>query len=114
MAVASADVPPRTSYSVRDEENLVLAGFLSFADEPLADAAEALASLRRDGVEMKIISGDNDRVTGHVCAEVGVDPGRIVTGDDLERLTDPALQHASESTREARVSPAQKIQSFLL
>ena len=109
LAVAYVDVPPRASYSVKDEDNLVLAGFLSFADEPLADAAEALASLRRDGVETKIISGDNDRVTGHVCAEVGVDPGQIVTGDDLEKLTDPALQHATESTRVfARVSPAQK------
>jgi len=109
LAVAYADVPPRASYSVRDEQNLVLAGFLSFADEPMADAAEALASLRRDGVETKIISGDNGRVTGHVCAEVGVDPGQIVTGDDLEKLTDPALQHATESTRVfARVSPAQK------
>ena len=109
LAVAYADVPPRTSYSVRDEQNLVLAGFLSFADEPLADAAEALASLKRDGVETKIISGDNDRVTGHVCAEVGIDAGQIVTGDDLEKLTEPALQHATESTRVfARVSPAQK------
>jgi P-type Mg2+ transporter len=109
LAVAYADVPPRTTYSVRDEQNLVLAGFLSFADEPLADAAEALASLRRDGVETKIISGDNDRVTGHVCAEVGIDAGQIVTGDDLEKLTEPALQHATESTRVfARVSPAQK------
>ncbi len=109
LAVAYINVPPRPSYSVRDEQNLVLAGFLSFADEPLTDAAEALASLRRDGVETKIISGDNDRVTGHVCAEVGIDPGRIVTGDDLEKLTEPALQHATESTRVfARVSPAQK------
>jgi Mg2+-importing ATPase len=109
LAVAYADVPPRTSYSVRDEENLVLAGFLSFADEPLADAAEMLASLKRDGVNMKVISGDNDRVTAHVCAEVGVEAGRIMTGDDLEKMTDPALQHAAENTHVfARVSPAQK------
>jgi len=109
LAVAYADVPPRASYSVNDEQNMVLAGFLTFADEPLADAAEALASLRRDGVELKIISGDNDRVTAHVCAEVGVNAGQIVTGDDLEQMTDPALQHAVESAPVfARVSPAQK------
>ncbi len=109
LAVAYAEVPPRASYSVNDEQNLVLAGFLTFADEPLADAAEALASLKRDGVELKVISGDNDRVTAHVCTQVGVDAGRIVTGDDLEKMTDPALQHAAENARVfARVSPAQK------
>lgn len=109
LAVAYAEVPTRASYSVNDEQNLVLAGFLTFADEPLADAAEALASLRRDGVELKVISGDNDRVTAHVCTEVGVNAGRIVTGDDLEKMTDPALQHAAENARVfARVSPAQK------
>lgn len=109
LAVAYAEVPQRASYSAKDEQNLILAGFLSFADEPLADAAQALASLKKDGVEMKVISGDNDRVTGHVCAEVGVNPGRIITGDELEGMTDPALQHTSEETRVfARISPAQK------
>ncbi len=109
LAVAYVEVPPREKYSAKDEQNLVLAGFLSFADEPLPDAAQALASLKRDGVEMKVISGDNDRVTGHICAEVGVDPGRIITGDELEKMTDPALQRASETVRVfARVSPAQK------
>ena len=109
LAVAYAEVPTRASYSLNDEQNLVLAGFLTFADEPLADAADALASLRRDGVELKVISGDNVRVTAHVCTQVGVDAGRIVTGDDLEKMTDPALQHAAENARVfARVSPGQK------
>jgi len=109
LAVAYVEVPARASYSVKDEQDLILVGFLSFADEPLADAAQALASLEQDGVEMKVISGDNDRVTAHVCAMVGVDPEPIITGDELEKMTDPALQHASEETRVfARISPAQK------
>jgi P-type Mg2+ transporter len=109
LAVAYVEVPPRANYSVKDEQNLIFAGFLSFADEPLADAAQALASLKRDGVELKVISGDNDRVTGHVCAEVGIDPSRIVTGEELERMTDPALQHETEAAHVfARISPAQK------
>ena len=109
LAVAYAEVPLRDSYSIADERNLILAGVLSFSDEPLADAAEAIASLQRDGVDMKVISGDNARVTGHVCAEVGVGLGRIVTGDALEKMTDPALQHASEASHVfARISPAQK------
>ena len=109
LAVAYVAVPARSNYSVQDERNLILAGFLSFADAPLADAAQALASLKQDGVELKVISGDNDLVTAHVCAQVGIEPGQITTGDDLERMTDPALAHVAEETRVfARISPAQK------
>jgi Mg2+-importing ATPase len=109
LAVAYVEVPVLPDYSVKDERNLILAGFLSFADEPLPDAAQAVASLKQDGVEIKVISGDNDRVTGHVCTEVGVDPGKIITGEDVEKMTDPALSHVAEETRVfARISPAQK------
>jgi Mg2+-importing ATPase len=94
---------------VADERNLILAGFLTFSDEPLADAAQVMDSLKQDGVEVKVISGDNDRVTGHVCSKVGITFGHILTGDELERMTDPALGHDVEETRVfARISPAQK------
>ena len=109
LAVAYVEVPARPNYSVGDECNLILAGFLTFSDEPLADAAQVMASLKQDGVEVKVISGDNDRVTGHVCAQVGIASGHILTGDELERMTDPALGHDVEETRVfARISPAQK------
>jgi len=109
LAVAYAEVPAQADYSVKDERNLILAGFLSFADQPLPDAAQILTSLKEDGVEMKVISGDNDRVTSHVCAEVGLDTGRVITGEDLERMTDPALTVVSQQTHVfARISPAQK------
>ena len=59
--------------------------------------------------EVKVISGDNDRVTGHVCTQVGIDPGQIVTGEEMDRMTDPALAHVADETRVfARISPAQK------
>ncbi len=109
LAVAYVEVPMLPDYSVKDERNLILAGFLTFSDEPLPDAAQIVASLKQDGVETKVISGDNDRVTGHVCTEVGVDPGKIITGEDVEKMTDPALSHVVEETRVfARISPAQK------
>ena len=109
LAVAYVEVPARPNYSVGDECNLILAGFLTFSDEPLADAAQVMESLKQDGVEVKVISGDNDRVTGHVCAQVGIASGHILTGDELERMTDPALGHDVEETRVfARISPAQK------
>jgi Mg2+-importing ATPase len=109
LAVAYVEVPARANYSVQDERNLILAGFLSFSDAPLADAAQVLASLKQDGVEVKVISGDNDRVTGHVCAQVGIEPGQIINGEELDRLTDLALAHVAEETHVfARISPAQK------
>ena len=109
LAVAYVEVPARPDYSIKDERNLILAGFLSFADPPLPDAAQVLASLKQDGVEVKVISGDNDRVTGHVCAQVGIEPGHIATGDELDHTTDPALARLSEETRAfARISPVQK------
>lgn len=109
LAVAYVEVPARPDYSVQDERNLILAGFLTFSDAPLPDAAPALASLKQDGVELKVISGDNDVVTGHVCSQVGIDPGQIITGDELDHMTDPALAHDAEETRVfARISPVQK------
>ncbi len=109
LAVAYVDVPARADYSVKDERDLILAGFLTFSDEPLPDAAQVLASLKHDGVEVKVISGDNDSVTGHVCTQVGIDPGQIVTGEEMEQMTDPALGHVAEQTHVfARISPAQK------
>jgi len=109
LAVAYVEVPACANYSVGDERNLVLVGFLSFSDVPLPDAAQVLASLKQDGVEVKVISGDNDRVTGHVCTQIGIEPGKIITGEDLDRMTDPALAHDAEEARVfARISPAQK------
>jgi Mg2+-importing ATPase len=109
LAVAYAEVEARCNYSADDERSLVLAGFLAFSDPPLPDAAEALAALRRDGVEVKIVTGDGDLVTAHVCSQVGLEPGKIVLGDELERMSDAALEHVAEATAVfARVSPAQK------
>jgi P-type Mg2+ transporter len=109
LAVAYGEVPVQTNYSVADERGLTLAGFLSFSDEPLPDAEQALAALKQDGLEVKIISGDNDRVTDHVCTLVGINHGQIVTGEEMDRMTDPALAHTAENTNVfARISPGQK------
>jgi Mg2+-importing ATPase len=65
--------------------------------------------LKRDGVAVKIITGDSDLVTSHICGAVGIDPGKIVLGDEIEHMSDSALAHvADRSTVFARVSPAQK------
>jgi P-type Mg2+ transporter len=109
LAVAHAAVEARANYSAAAERDLVLAGFVTFADKPLPDACAALAGLRAAGVHVKIITGDSDLVTSQVCAQVGLDAGKIVLGEEIERMTDPALQAvAEETTVFARASPAQK------
>ena len=109
LAVAYAPVAQQTAYRKDEETRMVLAGFLTFADHPLPTAAAALRALQHDGVQVKILTGDNELVTRHVCAEVGLNVERIVLGDELERMTDAALGHVAEQTTVfARVSPVQK------
>lgn len=109
LAVAYAQVEARPNYAPEDEVNLTLAGFLTFADPLLPDAAEALAALEAEGIEVKIITGDGDLVTAHVCRQVGLNSGDIVLGEEIEKMTDLALAHVAEETSVfARVSPAQK------
>jgi Mg2+-importing ATPase len=109
LAVACRAVPPQQSYEPSDERDLVLAGFLTFNHPPCPDALETLAALRRDAVVVKILTGDTDLVARHVCKQVGLDPGRIVLGDEVDRMTDPALGETVERTAIfARISPAQK------
>ncbi len=109
LAVAYTTAPLQAAYSARDERGLVLAGFVTFFDPPMEGVAETLRALRRDGVAVKILSGDNELVVRHVCGQVGLDSTRVVTGDEITRMTDSALAVVAEQTTVfARVSPAQK------
>ena len=109
LAVAYRDIESKNVCSADDESALVLAGYLAFADPPRPDAARTVAALRQDGVQLKIVTGDNELVTHHICEQVGLDTSSAVLGDEIERMTDSALQHVVEETTVfARVSPAQK------
>ncbi|HEX2349062.1 MAG TPA: magnesium-translocating P-type ATPase [Ktedonobacterales bacterium] len=109
LAVAYRAVPAQEAYTNTDESSLTLAGYVAFTDPPIAGVAETLAALRRDGIEVKILTGDNDLVARHVCEQVGLDASQVVLGDQLEHMSDVALQHVAENTTVfARVSPAQK------
>ncbi len=109
LAVAYARVTDQPVYAARDERELVLAGFVTFFDPPMEGVAETLRALRRDGVVVKILTGDSELVAQHVCGQVGLDSARIVGGDEIERMTDSALAAVAEqATVFARVSPAQK------
>jgi Mg2+-importing ATPase len=109
LAVAYRWLEPRASYARNDETDLVLAGFVSFADRVLSHVADVLAELKRDGITVKILTGDNELVAQHLCRSVALDDRRIVIGDDIALIDDAALGHLAEQASVfARVSPLQK------
>lgn len=109
LAVGFARVPVQPKYTKDDEKGLVLAGYLAFSDPVLADSVAALAALKRDGVEVKILTGDNELVAKHVCEQVGLDSARIVLGEEVAQTSDSAIGVVAEKTTVfARVSPSQK------
>ena len=109
LAVAYRPVPHEAAYSIADERELRFAGFAAFLDPPCEGVAEMLAALKADGIAVKIITGDNELVTQHICRQVGLDADEIVLGDAVERMSDPALAAVAERTEVfARVSPMQK------
>jgi Mg2+-importing ATPase len=109
VAVAWREVPPQEVYGPADERDLTLAGFVAFSDPVLPDARRMIERLRRDGVEIKILTGDNERVARHVCGKVGLEGERLVLGAEIDAMTDTALAAVAERASVfARVSPAQK------
>ena len=110
LAVAYRTLHSHGACSLADESSLTLAGFLAFSDPPTTDAADSLAALKRDGVQVKILTGDHELVARHVCGDVGLDNPQIITGDQLDDMSDPALGNVAERvTVFARVSPMQKL-----
>ncbi|HCG29105.1 MAG TPA: magnesium-translocating P-type ATPase [Chloroflexi bacterium] len=110
LAIACRTLPAGEGlFSIADERDLTLAGYLAFLDPPLPDVAETVAMLAQDGVALKILTGDNDLVARHVCEAVGIDTSRVVLGDEIERMSDAEFSAVVQLWSVfARVSPAQK------
>jgi P-type Mg2+ transporter len=109
VAVATRNADGRRKLTPEDEQNLQLEGFLTFLDPPKPDAGDAIAALRRLGVEVKVITGDNDVVAKKVCADIGLEVRGAMTGPELDKLDDQQLAAAlPDTTIFARVTPEQK------
>ena len=110
LAVAYKWLPPEDrTYTVDDEKDFVLAGYVAFLDPPKETARQAIAALRDYGVAVKIITGDNEVVTRKICKEVGLPIEHALLGKDVEKLSDAKLQEAAElTTIFAKMSPMQK------
>ena len=97
----------QTNYSVADESDLTLLGFIAFLDPPKDSAGAAIAALNQSVVAVKILTGDNETVK--ICREVGLEVDRIALGPEIEKMDDAALADLSSSvTVFAKLSPNQK------
>lgn len=110
LAIAYREFP-RTQqvFSVADESDLILLGYIAFFDPPKDSAAKAIVTLRNAGVITKVLTGDNALVTRKVCRDVGLEADEIITGDRLLGLTQDQLGDLVEKhDLFARLSPTQK------
>ena len=110
IAVAQKTNPsPVGQFSVRDEKDMVLIGFLAFLDPPKKTAKAAISALKDYGVTVKILTGDNEKVTRTICRQVGLNVDKILLGDEMDTLSDEELGKLAENiTVFAKLSPTQK------
>jgi Mg2+-importing ATPase len=112
VAVAYKEMPGASDdpvYSVKDESDLILLGFLAFLDPPKASAGEALKRLLALNVNVKVLTGDNEIITAHICKEVGMPVEQLLLGSRIEAMSDTDLATASRATSVfARLAPAHK------
>jgi Mg2+-importing ATPase len=110
LGVAWREITPDHPHAVvGDEAELVFAGFAAFLDPPKESAAKALAALKESGVDVKIVTGDSDLVTRHVCTQLNIPITGLLTGKEIAQMDDAALQARVVTVNLfCRVNPAQK------
>lgn len=110
IAVAHKTNPaPVGKFSVSDESGMVLIGFLAFLDPPKESTANAIKALHEHGVAVKILTGDNEKVTRCICKQVGLESTEMLLGSQFDEMTDNELaKKAKKITIFAKLSPSQK------
>ncbi|MDD4915939.1 MAG: magnesium-translocating P-type ATPase [Methylococcales bacterium] len=110
IAVAVREFPPtRDNFSIADEAQLLLVGYIAFLDPPKESATPALLALANHGIDVKILTGDNELVTAKICRSVGLPITTPVFGQQIDAMNDEELGVEAETTRLfVRLSPAHK------
>jgi len=99
----------RKVFTVSDESELILLGYIAFYDPPKESVAEAISVLKNNGVSVKILTGDNALVTRKVCDDVDLEITGIINGEELEKMTEEQFKEALETANIfAKLSPTQK------
>ncbi|MEM5783215.1 MAG: magnesium-translocating P-type ATPase [Candidatus Aenigmatarchaeota archaeon] len=103
------DIEKKNTYSKEDENNLIFLGFIAFLDPPKESTKESIRKLQNSGIEIKILTGDNDLITKKICEDLNFKVKGIILGSEIDNLTDDVLAKAVEENNVfARVSPIQK------
>lgn len=109
IAIREFDGDHPLNYSVADENKLTLTGFMGFLDPAKPSAEPSIKALHKLGVEVKVVTGDNDIVAKKICHDVGIPINTIMLGDELEHMTDDELcKDMDLYSVFAKVSPLQK------
>jgi len=109
LAVATKELAGKQICAKEDERDLILRGYVAFLDPPKDTVARALAALNKNGVAVKILTGDNALVSRKVCKDVGLTADPMLLGGDVEKMSDAELADAAEKAALfARLSPAHK------
>lgn len=108
VAIKEYDTRP-LNYTVADESNMVLTGFIGFLDPAKSSAAPSIAALQKLGISVKVLTGDNEIVTKKICRDVGIPFNNILLGNDIELMTDEEIvNQIDDISIMAKLSPMQK------
>lgn len=103
------NVPDETKFGIKDESEMTLIGFMCFLDPAKESAVSAIKALYKNGLDVKILTGDNDIVSRKIARDVGIPINNVILGADIADLTDEELyQEAIKSSIIAKLSPIQK------
>lgn len=109
LAIASKIIKNKNEYFDSDENDLTFHGFIAFLDPPKPTAKNAITSLNNLGINLKILTGDNELVAEKICRDVGIPIGNILSGENIDKLNDYQLQQEVDKTNVyARINPLQK------
>ena len=101
--------PDEPVYSVHDESDLILIGFMAFLDPPKETAADTLQKLRKLNIDVKVLTGDNEIITKYICEKVGISAENLLLGTQIEGMSDADLAQAANVCGVfARLAPAHK------
>lgn len=111
LAVAYKEIPASTNkeYQITDEQELIFLGFLGFLDPPKLSAAQAIKQLTNFGIQVKVLTGDNEFVTQKICKWVQLPIQGMLLGSQIDAMNDQELKIAVEkNTLFAKLTPLQK------
>jgi Mg2+-importing ATPase len=110
LAVCYLPVPDTvTQFSASNEKEMILCGFVTFIDPPKETARDSVRLLEQSGIELKILTGDNELVTKKICEEIGIEVKGVLSGDDVGHMDEQTLSRVVENTTIfSRMTPVQK------